>query len=55
MMKINLAQGFSDLKNEWERTTDKKILLNNVRQEVGNRLKAQEFSIEERRERHVIR
>ncbi|KAK7115865.1 cilia- and flagella-associated protein 53-like [Littorina saxatilis] len=51
MMKINLAQGFSDLKNEWERTTDKKILLNNVRQEVGNRLKAQEFSIEERRER----
>ena len=43
-----------DLKNEWERWTDKKIVLNNVRREVGHHLRNHEFSVEERRERYVV-
>ncbi|XP_076465086.1 cilia- and flagella-associated protein 53-like [Babylonia areolata] len=51
MENQKLYNELCDLKNEWERCTDKKIVLNNVRREVGKRLKDHEFSIEERRER----
>jgi hypothetical protein len=40
-----------DLKNDWERWTDRKIQLNTVRRRVDGLLLANEFSIEGRRER----
>jgi len=49
--RLHVVNDFNDLKNEWERWTDKKIVLNNVRREVSNRMKVHDFSIEERRER----
>ena len=49
---MNLYQNISDLKNEWEQWTNKKIVLNRVRREVGHRLKDYEFTVEERRERY---
>jgi len=40
-----------DLKNDWEKCTDKKIQVNTVKRRVNTLLKANEFSIEDRRER----
>ncbi|ESO89587.1 hypothetical protein LOTGIDRAFT_204314 [Lottia gigantea] len=40
-----------DLKNEWERFTDKKIQLNTVKRRLNSMIQANEFTIEERRER----
>lgn len=40
-----------DLKNDWERWTDRKIQLNTVKRRVDDLLKANEFGIEDRRER----
>ncbi len=40
-----------DLKNEWERWTDKKIQLNTVERRVRGMLQAHEFSIEARRQK----
>ncbi|XP_050400644.1 cilia- and flagella-associated protein 53 [Patella vulgata] len=40
-----------DLKNEWERWTDKKIQLNTVKRRLNGMLQANESSIEDRRER----
>lgn len=43
---------FNDLKNEWERTTDRKIKLNTVKRKVDGLLLASQFTIEDRRERY---
>ncbi len=43
-----------DLKNDWERWTDRKIQLNTVRRRVDNIMKANQFNIEDRRERFVV-
>ncbi|XP_067667219.1 cilia- and flagella-associated protein 53-like [Haliotis asinina] len=40
-----------DLKNEWERWTDRKIQLNTVKRRVEGLMQANEFSVEDRRER----
>ena len=49
---MNLYQNISDLKNEFEQWTNKKIMLNRIRREVDHRLKDYEFTVEERRERY---
>ena len=49
--RLYVTNEFNDLKNEWERWTDKKIMLNNVKQEVSNRMKVFDRDIEERRYR----
>lgn len=41
-----------DLKNEWERWTDKKIQLNTVKRRVEGLMQANEFSVEDRREKY---
>ena len=51
---MNLYQNISDLKNEFEQWTNKKIMLNRIRREVDHRLKDYEFTVEERRERYVV-
>merc|ERR1719422_874712 len=40
-----------DLKNDWERSTDKRIQLNTVKRRVNSLLQANQFAIEERRDR----
>lgn len=40
-----------DLKNEWERWTDKKILIGSVKREVDKRMRATAFDVEARREK----
>ena len=40
-----------DLKNDWERWTDRKIQLNTVKRRVEGHLKAHEYSLEDRREK----
>ncbi|KAJ8299832.1 hypothetical protein KUTeg_022579 [Tegillarca granosa] len=42
---------FSDLKNEWERGTDRKIKLNTMKRRVDGLFQAHQFTIEDRRER----
>ena len=51
MEELSIEQSLSDLKSAWEIQTNKKIMLNRVRREVGNHLKTYECSVEERRER----
>ena len=41
----------NDLKNEWEKNTDRKIQHNMVKRKVQGLLQAKEFSVDERRER----
>ena len=41
-----------DLRNDWERWTDRKIQLNTVKKKVETMLKANEYSLEDRRERY---
>lgn len=43
--------GFNDLKNEWERTTDRKIKLNVTKRKVEGLIQANHFSVEDRREK----
>lgn len=43
---------FNDLKNEWERSTDRKIKLNTVKRKVDSLLLDSQFTIEDRRERY---
>ena len=40
-----------DLKNDWERWTDRKIQINTVKRRVDNLMEANKFSIEDRREK----
>ena len=40
-----------DLKNDWERWTDRKIQINTVKRKVKGLLQANEYSLEDRRER----
>lgn len=42
---------FSDIKNDWEKWTDRKIELNTVKRKVQSLLQANQFAVEERRER----
>jgi hypothetical protein len=42
---------FSDLKNEWERTTDRKIKLNSTRRRVDGLIQANHFTVEDRRDK----
>ena len=44
-----------DLKNDWERSTDKRIQLNTVRRRVKGLLQSNQFAVEDRRERSAIR
>ena len=48
---LTVNQRLCDLKSEWERWTDKKIMLTNINKEVSHRMQTHEFAIEERRER----
>lgn len=43
---------FNDLKNEWERSTDRKIKLNTVKRKLDSLLLDSQFTIEDRRERY---
>ena len=43
----------NDLKNEWERSTDKRIQSNTVKRKMKNMLQKEEFSVEARREKYV--
>lgn len=45
---------FNDLKNEWERSTDRKIKLNTVKRKVDSLLLDNQFTIEDRRERYEM-
>lgn len=42
---------FSDLKNEWERTTDRKIKLNSTKRRVDGLIQANHFTVEDRRDK----
>ncbi|KAK3098560.1 hypothetical protein FSP39_020643 [Pinctada imbricata] len=42
---------FNDLKNEWERSTDRKIKLNTVKRRVDGLMQVNQFTLEERRQR----
>ena len=44
----------NDLKNEWERQTDRRIQSNTVKRRMKSMLQAQEFSVEARRERYYF-
>ena len=46
-------QQLCDLKNDWERWTDRKIQLNTVRRRVQGMLQAESFNVEDRRERYA--
>ncbi|XP_074650334.1 cilia- and flagella-associated protein 53-like [Tubulanus polymorphus] len=51
VMKQSQYQQMCDLRNDWERTTDRRIQSNTVRRRINDLLKAEEWSIEDRRER----
>ncbi|XP_071169763.1 cilia- and flagella-associated protein 53-like [Mytilus edulis] len=42
---------FNDIKNEWERTTDRKLKLNATRRRVEGLIQANHFSVEDRRDK----
>ena len=44
----------NDLKNEWERVTDRKIQSNTVQRRMKNMLQSQEFAVEARREKYLV-
>lgn len=43
--------GANDLKNEWERWTDRKYKINACRRKVDSMMQINQFTIEDRRER----
>lgn len=43
--------GMNDLKNEWERWTDRKYKINTCKRKVESMMQANQFTIEDRRER----
>jgi cilia- and flagella-associated protein 53 len=43
-----------DLRNDWERSTDRKLQANAIRRRVQTLLHETEFSLEARRERFVL-
>jgi hypothetical protein len=49
--EIEMRQRRVDLKSEWERSTDKKIMLTNLNREVLKRMQTHEFALDERREK----
>lgn len=53
MEELTKYNKLSDLKNDWERWTDRKIQLNTVKKRVSSMLQAHQFSIEDRRERYA--
>ena len=44
----------NDLKNEWERVTDRKIQSNTVQRRMKNMLQSHEFAVEARREKYTL-
>lgn len=42
-----------DLKNDWEKTTDRRIQSNTVKRRVRSLMQQEEFSLEDRRQRSV--
>lgn len=54
MLKQTMIYQLNDLKTEWERNSDRRLMLKNINREVDNRLKINEFTVEDRRERSVI-
>lgn len=44
----------NDLKNEWERVTDRKIQSNTVQRRMKNMLQSHEFAVEARREKYLV-
>ena len=46
--------GLNDLKNEWERWTDRKYKINTAKRKVEGLLQTNQFTIEDRRERYFI-
>lgn len=51
MQEQTMYHELCDLKNEWERWTDKKILIGSVKREVDKRMRATAFDVEARREK----
>lgn len=49
--EIENRQNLMDMKSEWERFTDKRIMLTALNREVSKRMQTHEFGLEERRER----
>ena len=45
--------GLNDLKNEWERWTDRKYKINTAKRQVEGLIQTNQFTIEDRRERYV--
>lgn len=49
--ELEMKQRLTDLKSEWERFTDKKIMLTTLNREVSKRIQTHDFGLEARRER----
>ena len=49
--KLIKQENINQLKNDWERYTDNKILQNKVKRRVHDQLKTHSFDLEDRRER----
>lgn len=45
--------GLNDLKNEWERWTDRKYKINTAKRKVEGLMQTNHFTIEDRRERYL--
>ena len=54
MRQLTLKQRYADSKNEWERQSDNRAMIDSISKEVNSRLMDFHFNLETRRERLII-